>query len=436
MSNDDKKNTIIVELGKLMGESVERLQEKSYEGLVDLTALVVLCHKNEWLPRKNMSTYEIMNKCMFELEKKGYGSVGDLLNQDMRSLVDKTCNWHEKNNGLGKVIDIKLDFPRAKLAYKQPDIIGVGYYDNLHSSQELHGEYTWTRTRADEHSVSFTKETHWTMSVATGVKFELQIPLIKKSELSLTVTSGGGGKETMNTTDKTVKTESFTLKNVVKVAPYKDLYKAFVVDVYEMDIPFTMIIETKSNERKTVTGTYHGTSGINERIEQKTGSEISEAQKGRPGTIQLMSQRSQQASAESNLSEREVFAQTVWGSAHWQPYEAWIWVAWVIKNRAFHNKPYWGGNFVKGVCLKPGQFLCWNDSNRRHGIHIDNPAHYAKIKELTDNIYYQPMSDDPTGGADSFNNPNTHGQPEWTKRCDKLKTINDYNFLRTKRQFL
>jgi hypothetical protein len=61
----------------------------------------------------------------------------------------------------------------------------------------------------------------------------------------------------------------------------------------------------------------------------------------------------------AHLPELEVFQKTVYGEAGREPEECQKWVAWVIKNRACLNKADWGGNTVKGVCLKEGKSSLW-----------------------------------------------------------------------------
>lgn len=130
----------------------------------------------------------------------------------------------------------------------------------------------------------------------------------------------------------------------------------------------------------------------------------------------------------AQLPEREVYAKTLFAEPRGEIEQGQIWVAWVIKNRARMSRSYWGGSTIKGVCLKPGQFECWNNKN---DIHIPrNEEHdYQKIRRLTDRIYDEPNSNDPTGGADHYYNPNkVYRTPEWTTRCTPLQKIGNHQF--------
>jgi len=126
--------------------------------------------------------------------------------------------------------------------------------------------------------------------------------------------------------------------------------------------------------------------------------------------------------------EREVFAKTIYAEARGESREGWLWVAWVIKNRARMNKPYWGGSKIRDVCLHPYQFECWNGKN---DISIDEPGLYKDILQLIDQIYPSGGSD-PTGGADHYNNPAKEGYPAWVSNCDVVRRIGNHVFYKSK----
>ena len=127
----------------------------------------------------------------------------------------------------------------------------------------------------------------------------------------------------------------------------------------------------------------------------------------------------------AHLGEREVFAKTVYAEARGESEEGQRWVAWVIKNRARMNRGYWGGNSIKGVCLRNGQFKCWNNIG---DIEIGEQGVYGRICQLTNKIYDAPHHNDPTDGADHYNNPAKEGYPSWTTNCKVIKTIGNHVF--------
>lgn len=132
------------------------------------------------------------------------------------------------------------------------------------------------------------------------------------------------------------------------------------------------------------------------------------------------------------MSDKEILAKTVYLEARGEGEQGWRAVAFVIMTRARLNKSYWGGNTVKGVCMKSGQFECWNPGQNQT---IDDESLYRRIKQVTDRIYDGIDQDDPTEKSDHYNNPSKEGKPEWTKNCDETVEIGEHQFYRSKKLY-
>jgi len=129
----------------------------------------------------------------------------------------------------------------------------------------------------------------------------------------------------------------------------------------------------------------------------------------------------------AHLNERDVFAKTVYAEARGESREGQTWVSWVIKNRAYLNKEHFGGNSIKNVCLKPYQFECWNNKNDIE-TQDERGQVFETIRKLTNSIYDAPRSQDPTGGADHYNNPTKEGHKPWVNNCRVVRTIGQHVF--------
>jgi len=130
----------------------------------------------------------------------------------------------------------------------------------------------------------------------------------------------------------------------------------------------------------------------------------------------------------AGLSEKEVFKKTIYAEDRGEHREGQEWVGRVIKNRASMNRSYWGGSSIKDVCLKPAQFSCWNGKS---DIDIKEQSAYNNISQWADDLYSAPMSQDPTGGADHYINPDK-ANPSWTNNCNKLRKIGNHQFYKGK----
>lgn len=125
-----------------------------------------------------------------------------------------------------------------------------------------------------------------------------------------------------------------------------------------------------------------------------------------------------------NDSELSIFAVTIYGEARGESDEGKLWVAWVIKNRALKNKPYWGGNSIKNVCLHELQFHCWSG---KQDFIINDLATFEKILVLAENVIKS--NQDPTDGCDHFLNPKKlSSTPLWVNNLRLVKAIGNHNF--------
>jgi len=141
----------------------------------------------------------------------------------------------------------------------------------------------------------------------------------------------------------------------------------------------------------------------------------------------------------ASLSEEEVFKKTIYAEARGEPLEGQKWVGWVIKNRAWLNKAYWGGSKIKDVCLHPGQFECWTDEKSgrtKTDITIEEQHAYEGISGWAPGLLAALKHEDPTGGADHYNNPTKEEHRSWIDNCDFLRKIGAHHFYKTKKEYL
>lgn len=126
----------------------------------------------------------------------------------------------------------------------------------------------------------------------------------------------------------------------------------------------------------------------------------------------------------SHLSERDVLAKTIYAEARDQGTVGQEAVGHVIKNRASENRPGFGGNSIKDVCLQPRQFECWND---KKDIPINERDAYKQCQTVADSVL-NGTSRDPTGGANHYNNPKKEPDVSWPGNCKVLGDIGDHRF--------
>lgn len=111
-----------------------------------------------------------------------------------------------------------------------------------------------------------------------------------------------------------------------------------------------------------------------------------------------------------SLSDQEVIARTLWGEARSQGVMGMVAVACVIMNRSYN--PGWWGTSLRGVCLAPMQFSCWNDSDpqaekMRSPI---NDMEYVQASTIAEMLFNHSINDI-TNGADHYRAEYAH--PVW-----------------------
>ena len=75
-----------------------------------------------------------------------------------------------------------------------------------------------------------------------------------------------------------------------------------------------------------------------------------------------------------------------------------------------------------------GQFECWDG----RPTPINESDKLKQCQRIASNVMAKNAADDPTGGADHYNNPDKEGYPGWTNNCNKLKKIGNHQFYKSK----
>lgn len=133
------------------------------------------------------------------------------------------------------------------------------------------------------------------------------------------------------------------------------------------------------------------------------------------------------------ISDREIFARTLWGEARGEGFDGMLAAAWVIRNRA--SNPRWWGHDIRSVCLAPMQFSCWNhnDPNFKLISGEDGPDDAAILAaRLAVSAVMDAHTADPTHGADHYHAASI--TPSWAKGREPVAVIGRHKFYRLELQ--
>ena len=129
------------------------------------------------------------------------------------------------------------------------------------------------------------------------------------------------------------------------------------------------------------------------------------------------------------LKHLDTAARTVWGEARGEDYNGKLAVASVIRNRV--NNPGWWGHSLRGVCLKPYQFSCWNrddpNSDRILAVDYTNRTLRECLRAVLEALD-SPL--DITHGATHYLVSTLEPKPNWYSRGKEICRIGKHSFLK------
>lgn len=137
-------------------------------------------------------------------------------------------------------------------------------------------------------------------------------------------------------------------------------------------------------------------------------------------------------------ADKEIAARTIYGEARGESREGRIAVAWVLRNRAEidlgnDGKPDWWGEGIAGVCMKAGQFSCWNDGDANAGkvraVTIADKA-FRECLAVIDDVFGDRVPD-PTKGSTHYHT--TSVRPPWSRRLKPAAKIGHHLFFNSVR---
>ena len=261
MSTEDERNTLIVELNHHSNLSIHQLQAKHNTGsLNSLTGMAAICY---FLYTNNicsihslnsMSDQDQRNTLIVELNKKVNKEISELQGMNDHELVVCGADFYRKDKAVAKVTAIRWNISEAKIVDQTPEMLAQQTYDNRHSNQVLMETFSYkktiTKTTTFQHSTSLNISTTTEFSVKAG------IPVIAEVSGKVSVTMGALTTWT-NANSHTI-SQAFEKSTKIEVKPGGYIRRKSTLTVGSMDVPYTMDVETQTGRQETVGGMWHG----------------------------------------------------------------------------------------------------------------------------------------------------------------------------------
>lgn len=122
----------------------------------------------------------------------------------------------------------------------------------------------------------------------------------------------------------------------------------------------------------------------------------------------------------ARLVSGELLARLLWGESRGELLPGQVAVAAVVMNRVRDGRY---GHGIKGVCLRPWQFSCFNNNDPNLPLLLQPPRHapYRQC-EIIAELAVKELLQDPTDGATHYYNPETV-PGGWPASWDKSKMV-------------
>lgn len=262
MGSEDKRNTLIVELNKHSSLTISRLQGKDNTFLAAMTAVYfyLYSHKFRKLSElQRMSDEDQRNTLIVELDKISDIGIRNLQGKNNFELVKLGEEFYKKDKSITEVYEVYWDIDEMKILNQTPEMLAKQVYDNRKSDQVLKDTFTYRKTI--EKQTSFENSTSCDMRITTGVTFKAALPCVSESSGSLTFQLGtvktwkNGGNDKVS--------QTFEKKIEVSVQPRTAICRQSSVTVAKIDVPYRMDVKTGSGRKTTISGVWHGVSMYN-----------------------------------------------------------------------------------------------------------------------------------------------------------------------------
>lgn len=262
MGSEDKRNTLIVELNKHSNLSIQQLQGKSNQSLAGMTAVFqyLYSHKFRHLSQlQQMSDEDQRNTLIVELDKISDIGIRNLQGKDNFSLVKLGEEFYKRDKTITEVYEVHWDVDKIKIINQTPEMLAEQKYDNRQSDQVLTDTFSYEKTIEKE--TNFETEASFDMSMKTEVSFKAGVPMIAEVSGKLTFQLGTSKTWTHGGRDKVSQTFEKTIE--VNVKPRAAMIRKSSVTVAKMDVPYRMDVKTETGRKTTISGVWHGVSMYN-----------------------------------------------------------------------------------------------------------------------------------------------------------------------------
>ena len=262
MTTDDKRNTLIVELVNHTNQSIGYFQGFDDDALIGKGVVVVFLKEAEIRDEKalkNMSDDDQRNTLIVENNTHTDKPISELQGMNNQELVQVGLEWFAKSRTVEAILELLWKIDQAKVLEASPDIIATENYNNSDSSIPLKSRFTIAKEITNKSS--FSHEHGFEIGVGVETKFKAGIPLLAENETAVKLETST--THTWNFGKENSTTQSYTNESDVEVPPFKKIKIVAQITRANLNVPYTAKIRTADGSIKSMKGTWNGVSTVN-----------------------------------------------------------------------------------------------------------------------------------------------------------------------------
>jgi hypothetical protein len=262
MRNEDKRNTMIVELAGHTNQPVPYFQGFKDDVLVGMLAVAVFLEKagiRNLADLKTLSNDDQRNTLIVANEGYTDRSIPELQGKSNQELVQIGLEWFAKSRAIAAILEFYWNVDQSKIIGTTPEVLQVQSYDNRQSNTELDAEFSFTKSVVN--SSSFSHEHGFEITAGVKTTFKAGIPALAENETTVSLSASTSHNWSFGEENSTE--QSYTHSSTVKVPPHGHIQRTASVTKGTMTVPYRAKIRAGDGSLRWLEGTWNGVSTVN-----------------------------------------------------------------------------------------------------------------------------------------------------------------------------
>jgi len=263
---DDKRNAVIVNMGKTSTEDGGHYQAMDDDTLVGKAAIVIFLLEGGFRDPNSIKTNDAQHRnALNVLNGHHYdGNGSDVQMWSDQKAVTYALGWFADSETIAAVLDFNWDIDQAKIVGAAPDVIISQEYQN-ESGSVLPDKFVYSKTYTNKST--FSHDHGFAVKMGVKLEFEAQIPFVGKT--ASTVTIAGSQQNKWSFGEENTTTQHYEDSTDMKVPPHTFLKRTASVTSAKLNVPYTAKVRLVNGLERSIKGVWNGVTTFNLLVEQE-----------------------------------------------------------------------------------------------------------------------------------------------------------------------